>query len=230
MEKRQDPPLSDLKKKYGNLRGVNLLEKMLIAEFTGDIAVSSSFGAEAAVLLHMVSQVDRHTPVIFLDTGHLFSETIEYKETLQGFLGLTNIQIARPDPVHIENADPKGDLWQRDHDYCCHLRKAIPLDNILKPFKAWVTGRKRYQSDVRASLQNIEKDREGRVKVNPLFDWSAEEIKGYQKKHNLPYHPLVGKGYPSIGCLHCTSKVKEGEDQRSGRWPGMAKSECGIHF
>lgn len=221
--------LSAMLSKYGNMDAHALLEVMLKEEFEGKIAVSSSFGAEAAVLLKLISDVAKDTPVLFIDTGHLFEETIQYKATLQEHLGLSNIVTVSPEPVHLDNADKDATLHERDTDYCCHIRKVLPFEKALGPYAAWVSGRKRFQNSERAALQPIELDVDGRFKINPLYNWDYDKVIAEFKAMALPKHPLVDKGYPSIGCGPCTRAVKDGEDQRAGRWSGKEKTECGIH-
>lgn len=195
----------------------------------GQVALVSSFGAESVVLLHMAARLDPRLPVLFLDTGMLFPETLDYQEELARTLGLRDIRVIRPDPSGAARHDPDGTLHQTDPDACCGVRKVEPLARALAPFDAWVTGRKRFQGGRRIALEHFEAD-EGRLKVNPLARWSAEDLADYITGHRLPRHPLVSRGYPSIGCAPCTSPVGEGEDARDGRWRGLAKEECGIHF
>lgn len=206
-----------------------LLEKVIAEEFSGKIAVSSSFGAEAAVLLKLVSEVDKATPILFIDTGHLFEETRQYKDVLAEALGLTNIITLQPEKIHLENADKDATLYERDTDYCCHIRKVLPFEKALGPYDAWISGRKRFQNSERAALEPIELDVDGRFKINPLYNWDYDKVIAQFKEMDLPRHPLVDKGFPSIGCGPCTRAVKEGEDQRAGRWAGQEKTECGIH-
>lgn len=196
--------------------------------FPGEIALVSSFGAEAAVLLHLVAQASPATPVLFLDTGKLFAETFSYRDRLVARLGLTDIRVLTPDPKALAADDAGGTLWFRDADACCRLRKVEPLQRGLKPFAAWINGRKRFQAATRQAIPLVEADG-ARLKFNPLADWSAAEIETYFVRHDLPRHPLVAQGYPSIGCEPCTHPVADGEDARAGRWQGQAKTECGIH-
>jgi phosphoadenosine phosphosulfate reductase len=196
--------------------------------FPGRIALVSSFGGESAVLLHLLAQVDRHAPVIFLDSGRLFAETLQFRSRLVEHLGLTDVRTVTPDPERVLGADPHRALWMTNPDLCCRIRKTEPLARALKGFDAWFTGRKRFQSAVRAELRLFEADG-GRIKVNPLANWSADNLRAYMTAHALPEHPLVGRGYPSIGCVPCTSRVEPGEDARAGRWRGLDKTECGIH-
>jgi phosphoadenosine phosphosulfate reductase len=190
----------------------------------GRTALVSSFGAESVVLLHMVSEVDPATPVLFLDTEMLFPETLAYQEEVAETLGLTGIRRIGP-----AAGDPDGTLHRTDPDACCALRKTEPLERALEPFDAWITGRKRYQGGARRALPLVEPDG-GRLKINPLAAWSREDVGAYMGRHALPRHPLVAKGYPSIGCAPCTTPVSRGEDERAGRWRGTWKDECGIHF
>jgi phosphoadenosine phosphosulfate reductase len=214
---------------YQGMDTLSLLEAMVRREFAGEIALVSSFGAESAVLLHMVAQVDPATPIIFLDTRKLFGETLRYRDQLQQRLGLTNIINVLPDPEEVAAEDKNGLLWTRNVDACCALRKVRPLARAMEGYGAWITGRKRFQSATRSSIPLIEKS--GRkFKINPLADWTPEMIEEYRVAHNLPPHPLVADGYLSIGCMPCTRPVRPGEDPRAGRWAGLDKTECGIHI
>ena len=195
----------------------------------GKVAMVSSFGAESVVLLHMIAQVDKSTPVIFLDTEMLFPETLQYQKEVTEKLGLTDVRIITPSRDAVLKEDVDGLLHQADTDACCDLRKTRPLAEALKDFDGWVTGRKRYQNGQRAALPLFEKD-DGKIKINPLANWGPEDIKDYMEEHDLPRHPLVAQGYPSIGCMPCTTRVAAGEDPRAGRWRDSDKEECGIHF
>ena len=196
--------------------------------FPGKIALVSSFGADSAVLLHMVAQIDKALPVLFLETGVLFPETLAYRDRLVECLDLRNVISIAPSRARIEAEDPETFLWSSDPDRCCEIRKVIPLAEALEGFDAWITGRKRFQAATRATLPLLETE-EKRIKINPLANWSATQILGYLEAHELPRHELVAKGYPSIGCIPCTSRVRPGEDPRAGRWRGQAKIECGLH-
>lgn len=197
--------------------------------FPGKIALVSSFGADSAVLLHMVAQIDAKTPIVFIDTGQLFPETLAYRDHLVDHLGIENIQSVGPDEAELAAADPDRFLWSGDPDRCCGIRKVNPLAEALAPFEAWITGRKRFQGTTRAALALFEAEGD-RIKVNPLARWDATMLIAYLDRHQLPHHPLVAKGYPSIGCVPCTSAVRPGEDPRAGRWRGSSKTECGIHL
>jgi phosphoadenosine phosphosulfate reductase len=205
-----------------------MLRVVLGERMVGEVAVVSSFGAESAVLLHLVAQADRSTPVLFLDTGKHFPETLAYRDDLVARLGLTDVRILTPDAETLEKRDATGLRWSYDPDGCCEIRKVAPLDRAMTDFEATITGRKAFQAATRANLPRFELDGD-RLKINPLITWSREDLEGYFAHHDLPPHPLVAEGYPSIGCAPCTSKVAPGEDPRSGRWKGWDKTECGIH-
>lgn len=195
------------------------------------VAMVSSFGADSAVLLHMVSQLDRALPVLFIDTLALFPETVAYQKNLAAHLRLSNVQTITPDRAALFTRDPDGLLHRSDTESCCQLRKAEPLERALAGYDGWITGRKRHQAATRADLARAEVEPgTGRIRLNPLVDWTAAQISAYLDAHDLPRHPLVARGYPSIGCQPCTSRVLSGEEPRAGRWRGTGKTECGIHF
>ena len=204
------------------------LRAVLKDKLAGDIAVVSSFGAESAVLLHLVAQIDPDTPVLFLDTGKHFPETLAYRDELVERLGLTNLQILRPDPAKLAERDENGLRWSYDPDGCCEIRKVEPLARAKEGLDSWFSGRKAFQSQTRANLPRFEVE-DGRLKVNPLGDWVKADLEAYFEEQNLPRHPLEAQGYLSIGCAPCTSVVAPGEDARAGRWRGWDKVECGIH-
>jgi phosphoadenosine phosphosulfate reductase len=195
-----------------------------------DLAVVSSFGADSAVLLHLVSLVDKSLPVYFLETGKHFPETLQYVETLRQRLGLADVRWLRPDAKDLTRFDPKGNLWETDPDSCCHIRKTEPLEAAIGRYAGWVTGRKRYQTAERGVLPHFELTSDDRIKVNPLAYFNDADVNAYKTAHGLPEHPLFAMGYKSIGCAPCTTIVAEGEDPRAGRWRGLNKKECGIHF
>lgn len=209
-----------------------MLRTVIREGMVGELAVVSSFGAESAVLLHLVAEVAPALPILFLETHKHFAETIAYRDTLIAHLGLTGLRIVEPDPAVIAKKDESGLRWSYDPDGCCEIRKVLPLRAALEPFDASLTGRKAFQASTRANLPRFEidnSDAQGRLKVNPLITWLPEQIEAYMIEHDLPRHPLVAQGYPSIGCAPCTARVKPGEDPRSGRWAGWDKTECGIH-
>lgn len=210
-----------------------VLTAVLRDRLIGEVALVSSFGAESAVLLHLAARIEPHVPVLFLDTGKHFAETLDYRDALVRHLGLTNLIVLTPDPATLRARDETGLRWSYDPDGCCDLRKVEPLTRALSRFDATLTGRKAFQSQTRANLPRFEmdgSDAAGRLKINPLIDWHAADIAAYMAAHDLLRHPLVEQGYPSIGCSPCTSKVLPGEDPRSGRWKGWDKTECGIHL
>jgi phosphoadenosine phosphosulfate reductase len=215
---------------FDELDGLSVLRQAASELLPGDLAIVSSFGADSSVLLHMVAQVDPSLPVYFLETGKHFAETLAYVETLKRHLGLLRVTALVPDAADLARFDPGGDLWETDPDSCCHIRKTEPLDAAVAGFGGWVTGRKRYQTAERGVLPHFELTADDRIKVNPLAYFSDVEVNAYKIEHGLPEHPLFDKGYKSIGCAPCTSVVAEGEDPRAGRWRGLNKKECGIHF
>ena len=189
----------------------------------GRIAVVSSFGADSAVLLHLLSEIDRDVPVLMLETQMLFAETLDYQRDLSAHLGLRDVRLLTP------ISDVPDDLHLRDTTACCQLRKVEPLEKALSEYDGSITGRKRFQTGARAAMPVFETDYAGRVRVNPLASWSAQALVDHLDAHNLPRHPLVSKGYPSIGCAPCTRPASS-EDPRAGRWANETREECGIHF
>ena len=222
--------VADLNARYAHHAGADVLAHALSDPMVGNAALVSSFGAEAVVLLHMVSVIDRTTPVLFLDTEMLFPETLEYQKDVADKLRLTNVQIIRPDRETTFLKDPNNGMHRTNPDGCCAIRKTQPLEAALAPYDAWITGRKRIHGGQRASLNFFEAEGEARIKVNPLAHFSREDVDEYITNNRLPRHPLVSKGFASIGCLPCTTRVAADEDARAGRWRGQDKTECGIHF
>lgn len=197
--------------------------------FEGGIAVVSSFGAESAVLLHMVSKVDPAIPVLFLDTGKHFRATLDYRHDLAERLGLLDVQDILPLEESVKADDPFGALSMTDKDHCCFIRKVEPMARAVSPYRAWMTGRKQFQASTRNALPVFESVGP-RIRINPLARMSSDDLRAYAKTHDLPVHPLTEQGYRSIGCMPCTRPVNDGEDQRAGRWAGSEKTECGIHL
>jgi phosphoadenosine phosphosulfate reductase len=206
----------------------DVLVEIVTRSFAGRVAVVSSFGAESALILAMAAEIDRAVPVLFLETGRHFPETLAYRESLVRRLGLTDVRDIRPDAADVRREDPAGLLHAIDPDLCCAIRKVAPMEQALAPFAAWITGRKRYQASTRRALPVIESE-DGRIKVNLLATWDPARIAAESRRRDLPPHPLVAHGYPSIGCAPCTHQVAPGADPRSGRWAGRVKTECGIH-
>lgn len=212
---------AELNHRYRHHAVADILGHALADATVGRVALVSSFGAESVVLLHLLSRADRTTPVLFLETGFLFEETLAYQIELTERLSLTDVRRLTPP----ENSPrPQDGL-----DTCCAARKIAPLNAVLSEFDAWITGRKRFQSTDRADLPLFEAA-DNRIKINPLAKWSPDDLSDYMINNRLPRHPLVAKGYPSIGCAPCTSPVAKDEDPRAGRWRKTTKTECGIHF
>jgi phosphoadenosine phosphosulfate reductase len=199
-----------------------------VEAFGDRLAVVSSFGAESAVLLHMAAEVNSDIAVLFLDTGMLFGQTLDYRRQLAPRLGLEDVRDLRPRFEDLAVTDPGADLWKTDPEACCHIRKVLPLDVALSGFDAWISGRKRFHGGDRLRLPVVE-EVDGRMKFNPLANWTKSDLDAYAERHDLPAHPLVAAGFPSIGCWPCTEAVGEGAGVRAGRWVGSQKTECGIH-
>lgn len=206
-----------------------IIEVAIHEEFIGEIAAVSSFGADSAVLLDMIGKVDRNLPVLFLDTGKHFEETLAYRDALVRDFNLGDLRIVHPDETALGVKDPDGLLHKASTDACCDIRKVEPMARGLAPFGAWFTGRKQFQAATRQGLAAFEAVGE-RVRINPLARWTTADLANYMRTHALRENPLVAYGYLSIGCFPCTQPVKPGEDARSGRWAGQAKTECGIHL
>jgi phosphoadenosine phosphosulfate reductase len=230
--------LSRLQSFYGDASARLLLRAMIKEEFAGTVALLTSFGADAFVLLSLVAAIDPATPVLFLDTQKHFPDTLDYARTLQRHFGLTDVRRLTPDPALIERSDPQGEMWKTQPNRCCWLRKVEPLNRALETMGllALITGRRRYQTPERAELQKIELDENGVFRINPLADWSRDDARQAEIARGVPTHPLLAKGYRSIGCEPCTLPVKEGQDDRAGRWAHTVgieneqKAECGIHI
>ena len=218
-----------LNRRYAGADTGDLLAGVIEREFEGRIALVSSFGADSAVLLHLVAGIDSAIEVIFVDTKALFGETRRYRDRLTKLLGLSNLRTIEPNIGRLAAADPRGMLFRDAPDLCCYLRKVEPLQRALQGREAWISGRKRFQSAGRAEVPLFEVA-DGRIKINPLVHWTPEMIDSYFETHDLPPHPLVKDGFLSIGCMPCTDRVRPGEGVRAGRWRGLTKTECGIHL
>lgn len=219
-----------LNARYRHHSATTVLEHALRDHDLGRVALVSSFGAESVVLLHLVSVIAPETPVLFVDTRMLFPETLDYQRRVAEELHLCDIRTIRAAQPRVAFEDPDGTLHQFNTDACCNVRKVEPLERALKEFDGWITGRKRFQGGGRQAVEFFEAEGDTRIKVNPLAHWGREDIAEYMVENRLPRHPLVARGYPSIGCAPCTTPVAAGEDPRAGRWRGTAKVECGIHF
>jgi phosphoadenosine phosphosulfate reductase len=200
-----------------------------VNEFGRKLTYVSSFGAESAAMLGLIAEVDPGMPVVFIDTGMHFQQTLQYRDELSTFLKLTDVRTSKPVAEEVKAVDPKGVLHRTDPDACCEVRKVRPLEPALAGFDAWITGRKRFHGGGRVNLPVIE-HAEGRFKVNPLVSWTNDDIQAYFESRKLPRHPLVADGYPSIGCWPCTVRPEDPSDIRSGRWVGFKKEECGLHL
>jgi phosphoadenosine phosphosulfate reductase len=218
----------DLDRELRNASPREIIAKALQMVGREHLALVSSFGTESAALLKVMAEVDPAIPVIFLDTGWLFEETLTYRDTLIARLGLRNVRSIKPLEQTLSREDPDRSLWFSDPAACCRIRKVEPLSRALAPFQAWINGRKRFQGGVRADIPVVEEDG-SRLKFNPFANVSRDQIEAIYKASKLPPHPLVAKGFLSVGCMPCTSRAKAGEDVRAGRWRGTAKTECGIH-
>ncbi len=225
-----DARAARLNDRYKHHAATEVLRRALRDPDLGDVTMVSSFGSESVVLLHMVSVVAPGTPVLFIDTQMLFQETLDYQIEVAEKLQLTDVRVIRATEREVALNDPDGTLHQFNTDACCDFRKTIPLERELSKFDAWITGRKRFQGGQRTELEFFESEPPSRLRINPLAHWRTQDVQDYMAENNLPRHPLVAKGYASIGCAPCTSPIKPGEDPRAGRWRGSQKTECGIHF
>jgi phosphoadenosine phosphosulfate reductase len=192
------------------------------------LALVSSFGTESAALLKVAAGVDPAIPVIFLDTGWLFEETLAYRDTLIAQLGLRDVRSIKPDEDALGREDANRDLWFSDPDACCRIRKVEPLKRALAPFDAWINGRKRFQGGLRAEMPVVEADG-ARLKFNPFANITPAGLEAIYAQAKLPPHPLAASGFLSVGCMPSSSRAQPGEDARDGRWRGRSKTECGIH-
>jgi len=205
-----------------------------VSTFDPDIAVSSSFGADSAVMLHLCAQVKPDIMVVAVDTGFLFPETITFREELARRLNL-NLKVYRPVLSREAFLEEYGKLWRSAPDACCAFNKREPFERAKRELKlrSWMTGIRREQSFTRREAKIVLRDYDGLVKVCPIATWTARDVHEYMKRHDLPYHPLRDSGFLSIGCQpeegYCTVPVRPGEDPRSGRWAGFDKTECGLH-
>ena len=202
-----------------------------VREFSPRFAMTSSFGPESGVLLHLLSRVDASVPVLFLETGYHFPETLEYTKKLASLFGLTNIVYLRADAEEKAAFVAKHDgvPYEKDPDGCCRINKVEPLERALKNYDAWMSGIRRQQTDFRKSIRIVEEYEGELYKISPLANFNSRDTWWYLKEHQIPQHPLFEKGYMSVGCWPCTRPIQAGDDERSGRWAGKDKKECGIH-
>ena len=217
-----------LNARFAGVDALSMLRTLFAEGSLGRVATVSSFGAESAVLLHLVAQADPNVPVIFVDTLKMFPETLAYRDELIALLGIRQSLTVTPDTDMLAKKDETGLRWSYDPDGCCAIRKVEPLARAKQGLDAWISGRKAFQAATRNNIPRFELEK-GQLKINPIGDWTKDELDAYFEANALPRHPLEAQGYPSIGCEPCTSKVLPGEDPRAGRWRGWDKVECGIH-
>lgn len=224
-----------LNEKFAGADAMELLA-FFLKEYKGKIALSSSLGLEDQVLTEMVCTIDKSTAIFTLDTGRLFPETYDLIDRTNKKYGI-RVQVYFPEAGHVEEmVRTKGiNLFYNsieERKACCYVRKIEPLKRAFSGLDVWICGLRRDQSVTRADMQPIEWDgMNGLIKLNPLMDWSEEQVREYIREHKIPYNPLHDKGYPSIGCQPCTRAVLPGEDLRAGRWwwESPDTRECGLH-
>jgi phosphoadenosine phosphosulfate reductase len=204
-------------------------------QFGQDAAIGTSFQGAGLILIHLARTNGFDFPVFTLDTGLLFPETYSLKRRLEDFYGI-RVESIEPDlTVEQQNEACGPNLWSRDPDLCCTFRKVLPLQNKLSGLDCWITGLRRQQSETRDSIGVVElyefHKASGKdiVKLNPMANWSRDEVWSYIRENKIPYNPLYDQGYRSIGCTHCTRKIAADAPERAGRWAGSKKVECGIH-
>jgi phosphoadenosine phosphosulfate reductase len=219
---------ASLERQYHGIDGEEFLRAIIEDEFPGRAAIVSSFGTESALLLALAARVKRDIPIIFLDTGHHFPETLAYRDLVQRRLGLTGLRTVKAAAPALADRDPDAALWQFDTDACCGLRKVEPLQEAIRGFDVLISGRKQYHGALRRFIPRVEAV-DGLVKVDPIADWSPERVEEAFEALDLPRHPLIARGYRSVGCRPCTVPAGTAGDPRAGRWAGQAKTECGIH-
>ncbi len=190
---------------------------------------TSSFQTHSVVLLHILSQIDRSIPIYFINTGYHFPETVAYRDQIVDRLGLNLRDIYSAVPRNMQK-DAAGRLFfASDPDFCCHLNKVQPLDNLLPKYDVWINGVRADQSAVRKAMKVEQPAKYGVVRFHPMLDWSSRAIETYLKEHKLPRHPLESQGYLSIGCEPCTRKFDPNMSEREARWFGLNKTECGLN-
>ena len=222
--------LERLRRRFENRPPRELLE-WASGEFGSSLALATSFGPQTIVLMHLLVQVDPKATIFYLDTDLLFPETYALRDRLQRRLGVEFRRVPASLPLHGQQAIYGAELWKREPERCCYLRKVLPLQRYLSDKRAWITGVRRAHTAERAGARCIEWDSQNAlVKLNPLVGFSTEQVWAHLREHDLPANPLHDAGYPSVGCRPCTRAVKPGDDPRSGRWAGSGKTECGIHL
>ena len=207
----------------------NVIVAWAVETFSANVALSSSFQMQSLPLLHIVSQVAPQLPVLFLDTGYHFPETLTFRDQIVQAWGL-NLKIVRAAVSHGEFIVRYGDaLFRQNPDLCCYINKVEPMQRALAGLQAWISGIRRDQSPSRKNAQVVEQTAQGTVRIHPMARWTRRDVWQYIHDHNLPEHPLLTQGYLSVGCAPCTRRVYEGEEERNGRWAGREKTECGLH-
>ena len=219
---------ASLNRQYQGVDGEEFLRAIIEDEFPGRVAIVSSFGTESALLLALAARVKRDIPIIFLDTGHHFPETLAYRDLVQRRLGLTGLRTVKATAPALADRDPDAELWQFDTDACCSLRKVEPLQDAIREFDVLISGRKHYHGALRSFMPRIEAV-DGLIKLDPIADWAPERVEEAFEALDLPRHPLIARGYRSVGCRPCTAPAGDALDPRAGRWVGQNKTECGIH-
>lgn len=233
--RRSEPPRRALQAIARALEGKSPEEvlRWAIELYHPRLAMATAFGLEGCVVLSMLSRIEPHgreVRVFNLDTGYQFPETLELRERLQQRYGIPVRFVRAPEPVEEMESRHGGPIYGRNPDECCRIRKVTPLRHTLAGAEAWITAIRRNQTSNRSRAGVVEWDEKfNLVKINPMANWSEEEVWSYIRRHDVPYNPLHDKGYPSIGCWPCTRPVGAGEDPRAGRWAGLTKLECGIH-
>ena len=221
--------LNQLNDNSKKLSPQDILDNSINNIFKKKMVYVCSFGTESAIILHMISEIDRSLPIILLNTNFLFKETIEYKDYLIGKFKFSNFKEVSPSIEDLKINDSKGTLWKEDPDLCCNIRKVLPLQKELQKYDAWISGRKSYHEGERTNLKFFEYINK-KIVVNPLAKEKQNFVNSYFKIHNIERHPLFESGYQSLGCTHCTVKTSKIDSTRSGRWANKIKTECGIHY
>ena len=221
--------LNQLNDNSKKLSPQDILDNSINNIFKKRMVYVCSFGTESAIILHMISDIDRSFPIILLNTNYLFKETIEYKDYLIGKFKFSDFKEISPSVEDLKINDSKGTLWKEDPDLCCNIRKVLPLQKELQKYDAWISGRKSYHEEARKNLKFFEYINK-KIVVNPLAKVKRDFVNSYFKIHNIERHPLFESGYQSLGCTHCTVKTSKIDSPRSGRWANKIKTECGIHY
>tara|TARA_B100000242_G_scaffold147935_1_gene105436 strand:+ start:307 stop:1005 length:699 start_codon:yes stop_codon:yes gene_type:complete len=221
--------LNQLNDNSKKLSPQDILDNSINNIFKKKMVYVCSFGTESAIILHMISDIDRSFPIILLNTNYLFKETIEYKDYLIDKFKFSDFKEISPSVEDLKINDSKGTLWKEDPDLCCNIRKVLPLQKELQKYDAWISGRKSYHEEERKNLKFFEYINK-KIVVNPLAKVKRDFVNSYFKIHNIERHPLFESGYQSLGCTHCTVKTSKIDSPRSGRWANKIKTECGIHY